>query len=161
MIEIKHNEHSIRYDESSDLWECRSLEMEEKTLSALKTKINEFDAIERRLGDGVSLFLLEGAHGYLGLANDIKVRATMLGKEIGFGNIDGVWVSHIGSKKREKVYLKNLIYDTPRNVMDLRIADDLRKKADELYKESKNMLERIERVTVDGIKKLALETKPA
>ena len=60
MIETTHNDHSIRYDEGSDEWTCSAMDLKAKSLSALKAKINDFDAKERKLGNGVVLIHVNG-----------------------------------------------------------------------------------------------------
>jgi len=48
-IETEHNGHKITYSENEDVWRCWQLDMDGKTLSALKQKINQHDASMRRI----------------------------------------------------------------------------------------------------------------
>lgn len=40
-IRTTYNEYDIYYDETADLWKCNDMQMEAKTLSALKAKIRD------------------------------------------------------------------------------------------------------------------------
>lgn len=53
--------HAIVYDENRDLWRCRSLDLEAKTLSALKTKVGKVVADARRIS--VPVLVKDGTYG--------------------------------------------------------------------------------------------------
>jgi len=48
-IKTDHNGHEIVYSENQDVWRCWKLDLEAKTLSALRNKINKIDADARRI----------------------------------------------------------------------------------------------------------------
>ena len=158
-IETNHNDHPIRYDETADEWTCPAMDLKAKTLSALKAKINDFDAKERKLGNGVVLIHVNGYR--YSSQKDIapKVRATMLDK----GDLDkypAVWTSHVYTKQREKVGLHALALDTPENVATLHEADRIEKEAALMVNKAVKMRADIKRVTVEEIKAMSLAVKP-
>jgi hypothetical protein len=158
-IETTHNDHPIRYDESDDEWYCPAMDLKAKTLSALKAKINDFDAKERKLGNGVVLIHVNGYR--FRSKNEIapKVKATMLDK----GDLDkypAVWISHVDTKQREKVGLHSLILDTPENIATLEEAFRMEQEAAATVKKAEKMKADIKRVTVEEIKAMALPVKP-
>lgn len=157
-IEIMHNNNIVRYDESSDEWCCSTLGIKAKTLSALKKKLNEFDAIERKLGKNGVVMLHLGHYRYHSKKGD-PVRATMLDKE----DVDKypcVWVTHVNSKDREKVGLCNLIPNTSENIAILEEALKLETEAKALTDKADKMRRDIKRLSVAEIKAMALDVKP-
>lgn len=158
-IQTEHNGHAIKYDEGTDIWLCNGIDANAKTLTALKAKINDFDAKERKLGkDGVLLLKIDGYR----YSNDLvqKVRATMLDKDINPGdNYATVWISHLSDKQREKVGLHILCLDTPENLAALAEADRLEKEGAALMKKGEKVRADIPRVTVEQIKAMALAVK--
>jgi hypothetical protein len=158
-LQTTHNDHLILYYEHNDEWKCASLDLSAKTLSALKTKINDFDAKERRLGKGVVLIHVGGRRYYSGQMIAPKVRATMLDKN-DLEKYPTVWISHLEGGQREKVGLHSLIVDTPENVAVLVEADRLEKEAKALEKKAEKMRADIKRVSVEEIKAMALAVKP-
>lgn len=158
-IETTHNDHPIRYDESGDEWHCPAMDLKAKTLSALKAKINDFDAKERKLGNGVVLIHINGYRFRSKTEIAPKVKATMLDK----GDLEKypcVWISHLDTKQREKVGLHSLALDTRENYAALAEADRLEKEAAVMTKRAEKMRAEIKRITVEEIKAMALPVKP-
>lgn len=157
-LETTHNDHTISYNENNDVWQCRELDLSAKTLSTLKTKINDFDAKERKLGkNGVALLYL----GDWKNTDGVKVRATMLNKAMEDGsNHAAVWISYIDSKTREKTGIHALVLDTPENHAVLAEAKNLEADAALLSKKAAAMRQNIKRLTVEELKAMALEVKP-
>lgn len=159
-LQTQHNDHVIWYSEQNDEWEYSALDLSAKTLSALKTKINAFDAKERKLGDnGVELLYIGHRRFSSREPLAIKVRATMLDK----GDLERypvVWISHVETKQREKCGFHSLILNTQENMEVLAEADRLEKEAAAITKKAQAMKEAIPRITVDQVKAMALETKP-
>lgn len=158
-ITTEHNDRKITYTEHSDEWECKELDVKAKTLSALKTKINEVDAAERRLGKNGVILIHVGNYRYHKSVTYPKVRATLLDK----GERDGynaVWITHVDSKSREKVGLHSLILDTPENLATLAEADRIEKEASIMSKKADKMRDSIKRITAEEMKAMALEVKP-
>lgn len=148
----------------SALQAARDLEMRSATVWSMmhrirKAKINDFDAKERKLGNGVVLIHVNGYR--FRSKNEIapKVKATMLDK----GDLDkypAVWISHVDTKQREKVGLHALALDTPENVATLHEAERIEKEAALMLKKAEKMRADIKRVTVEEIKAMALDVKP-
>lgn len=80
MIETEHNGHHITYSENEDVWRCHALDLDAKTLSALKTKINKIDSESRRVNVEV---VYPDRHGFGG-KKVMTVLATVI-------DGDGVW----------------------------------------------------------------------
>lgn len=160
MMETDHNGHLIRYNEADDKWECRELDLTANCLSALKTKINDFDAKERRLGDkGVELLHVDSYRRNWSREDAAVVRATLLDKEIDFkGNHALVWITD-KDKQRQKVGLHSLMLNTPENIAVLEKAREIETKANLEIKRAQKMVADIPRMTVDQLKALALEVK--
>lgn len=160
-IETTHNGKRITLNEEGDFWECREIALEAKSLSALKKKINDFDAVERRLGSGVVLRKIDNYRSYGAKEAAPLVRATMLDKDFEPGATHiAVWISHVDGGQREKVGIHSLILDTPENLAALAEESRLRREADALVKKATQVRDAIPRMTVDQIKALALEVKP-
>lgn len=161
MIETSHNEHKIRYNEGhSEDWECPALGLKSKSLAGLKTKLNEFDSKERKLGkNGVLLFKLEdSSFGFRPVGE--RVRATMLEKGIQDGdNHAVVWVTD-ESGSRSKCGTHALILDTPENMAILEEAKKIDAQSKALKEQAANMRKNIKRITIPELKAMALETKP-
>lgn len=157
-IQTTHNEQVCIYSEDSDKWTCSAYDLEAKSLSGLKAKINDFDAKERRLGkDGVALLYLDGFRSRA----PQRVRATMLDKGIEEGSkYAAVWISGTEDKTRSKVGIHSLILDTPENIATLKESERISKDANDLLKKAEKMRSDIKRLTVEELKAMALEVKP-
>ena len=160
-IETTHNGKRITYGENSDDWSCGEYDLTAKTLSALKAKINDFDAKERKLGkNGVTLLKVGGYRIMSNKEIFQRVRATLLDKDIEPGsNHACVWITHLDGQ-REKVILHSLIIDTPENIATLTEADRLKKEGAATIKRAEKMEADIKRLTVEEIKAMALDVKP-
>lgn len=158
-ITTTHNDRPIHYDETNDEWQCPAVDVKAKTLSALKTKINDFDAKERKLGTGVVLIKIDGYRFRSSKEIAPKVRATMLDKEA-TENHAAVWISHLSDGQREKTGIHALALDTPENIAILTEADRIEKQAAADNKRAEKMRADIKRITVDELKAMALEVKP-
>jgi len=55
-IETEHAGHTISYSENEDVWRCYTLDLEAKTLSLLRQKINTWLNKTRKLGSGVEVW---------------------------------------------------------------------------------------------------------
>lgn len=158
-IETTHNEHKIIYTHD-DEWRCIALDLEAKTLSGLKKKLNEFDSKERKLGDKGVIVLYMSNYRYTYTDKPVsKVRATMLDKGES-DNWNGVWITHIDSGSREKVGLHNLMHDTPENHQTIADAEAMFKEGQAMIRKAEKMKADIPRLTKDEIKAMALEVKP-
>ena len=160
MIQTTHNDKIIKYNEDGNKWECPAIDVVGASLSAVKAKINDFDAKERKLGKGVVLRKIDNYR--YGKGDQVPlVRATMLDKDFEpDARHIAVWISHVDGGQREKVGLHSLILDTPENLATLKECERLSKEASELTAKELKLRADIPRVTVDQIKALALEVKP-
>lgn len=143
-IEVIHNGHQITYAENEDVWRCWSMNVEAKTLSALKTKLNKLDADARRCN--VPVLVL---HHY-GCGIDAIGLATL---------IDGneVWVTskdRRGSAERRKMPMRRILLDTPDNRAAIGIAEARRKEGEAIVKEADAMVSVLPRVTIEDLRPL-------
>lgn len=153
-INTTHNGHEIGFDESEDTWYCRELELKAKSLSSLKQKINDVDNAERRINGKTGLkFLYLPSYGW-GREEAKVVTATLLE-----GNGSAVWVKD--GSGRKKVGVHELIEDTPDNREKVKQAAALDAQAKELTEQASKLRKSIQRLTIDRLKALNLETKPA
>lgn len=107
-ITTEHNGHQIVYAENEDVWRCWGMDLEAKTLSALKTKMNAADAAARRVGN-VRVFIIPSYSG------DIEEGLVTLLEGDGHA-----WVVPPAGKKevrgrrsRAKTEISSLALDTP------------------------------------------------
>ena len=116
-IETEHNGYVIAYAENQDVWRCWGLELEAKTLSALKNKINKVSSDARRL-DNVEAIDLSETWG-----KPKPVKIVMLAG-VDYMKKPQAWIiktainpSRFRGEKdqRQKVALENLVLDTPEN----------------------------------------------
>lgn len=156
-IVVNHNDLRITYSEIDNEWKCHELGLNAKSLSALRDKINDVDAKERKLGDGVKLIKLGGYKSNVEL-----VMATLLDKPIeAHDRYVAVWVKHVNGGQREKLGFQVLVNDTPENRATLVESARLQKEGYEIVAKAEKMRQDIPRVTVEEIKALALEVKPS
>ena len=106
-ITTEHNGHQIVYAENEDVWRCWGMELEAKTLTALKTKLNAADAAARRVGNVKVIVLSHYGEFSMGVV-------TLLEGE------KHAWVSPrvpgekvLGRRSRTKVQLDERALDTP------------------------------------------------
>ena len=50
-LTTEHHDIKIFYNENKDIWECRQMELEAKTLKALRTKMDKALSVERRINN--------------------------------------------------------------------------------------------------------------
>jgi hypothetical protein len=149
-IKTEHNGYEITYSENEDLWRCWTLELEAKTLSALKTKMNKLDADRRRL-DMPQVW-------HLTYSGPKLKKATLIE--------DGaVWLLAGGDDKRgrqrEKVGLENTVIDTPANRQAIEMyvaAEEVARKAQRTAYE---MRQAIPRATAADLMALKVRTEDA
>lgn len=153
-IKLTHNGHEVGYDENTDEWYCRELEMKGRTLSGLKQKINDVDNAERRINGKNGLkFLHLPSYGYRS-GDEAEVTASMFD-----ANGSALWVKD-GANSRKKVGVHELFEDTAEHRALLKEARELRKQASELTAKADAVIKSIKRLMIDRLKALNLETKP-
>lgn len=143
-IKTEHAGYEIVYSENGDLWRCWNLEVEAKTLSALKTKINQCLAEARRV-DNVRVWKLDWSGGP-------KLYAVTL--------LDGeahAWVSPVDSldrkgKTRERADFDKLILDTPENRAAIEAWRALERASRAAAIAASEARDAIPRVTVEALK---------
>lgn len=150
-IETEHAGYAIRYDEHNDLWHCRSLDVQAKTLSALKTKIGAIDADARRVDNAPAII----APRWGGSA-PTACKIVMLDS----GGADA-WVvveeqeTYRGERrtvlKRQKAKIGDLIADTPENRVLLAEAHKAQNAASAARDAERAAWEAIPRMTHDQI----------
>ena len=143
-IETEHNGHKIAYAENEDVWRCWAMDVEGKTLSAVKTKLNKIDAEARRVS--VPVILLH----HWGCQVDAVGVATLIEK-------DDVWVTtkdRHGSTERRKKPMGVILLDTPENRSAIKAAAARRKEGEAITKEADDMMSSLPRVTAADLKSL-------
>lgn len=148
-IEIEHGGYKVRYDEQADVWRCYDLDLEAKTLSALKTKINKVDADARRV-DNVAVFKMS--------EHDRRPTAAFITL---IDNEKDVWISgdkvKWGKPGREKTAVTNLILDIQENRDAIQEAIRLSKIADEASTRARDARIALPRMTMDQLRAIMPE----
>lgn len=152
-ITTEHNGYEITYGENSDTWSCWALQLEEKTLTKLKDRINKLLADARR----ISVPVIQVTNSW---QRDAPMNAVML-------DPDGksVWCTYpekqyarftnrlIGEKtRRTKESFESLVLDTPDNrrlIEAWRSAVEETRRAQEREKAARDA---IPRVTAESLK---------
>ncbi|MGE3914678.1 MAG: hypothetical protein AB7F78_03180 [Hyphomicrobiaceae bacterium] len=113
MIETDHLGQRIIYSENSDTWQCLEMELQAKSLSALKTKIA--DALNAARKCDVEAIYFPSFSSWE------KAKVTMLVEP------DEAWIVHPEGKKmrRRKVKFNELLPDTPESVRLIKEWRDL------------------------------------
>lgn len=153
-IETKHGEHTIAYSENEDIWRCWDMNVEGKTLSAVKQKLNKIDAENRRVASVPVVIVSDWGSGVEGtgvvtLRDGERAAWTMVSKK------------HYAKPRREKVRLASMVLDTPENRAKLNEYTALRKIASDASKAASAHLEAIPRVTDADLAGLAEDTDAA
>jgi len=146
-IETEHNGHAITYAENEDVWRCWSMNVEGKTLSAVKAKLNKLDADARRVN--VPVIVLN----HYGCTVDAIGLATLIDK-------GDVWIAakdRRGSTQRSKTSMSRIVLDTPENREAIKAASAKEKQAESVMKEAEGMVYAIPRVTADDLKSLTIK----
>jgi hypothetical protein len=143
-IETSHNGHVITYAENEDVWRCWDMNIEAKTLSAIKAKLNKVEADARRCN--VPVIVL---HRYGCEVDAIGIATVIDGKD--------VWVSSKdtrGRAVRSKKSMGSILLDTPENRAAIKAATARRREGDKIIKEANAMWSAIPRVTPEALKSL-------
>jgi hypothetical protein len=146
-IEVTHNNHQITYAENEDLWRCWNMNVEAKTLSALKTKLNKLDADARRCN--VPVIIL---HHYGCEADAVGLATLIDGKD--------VWVTsknRRGSVERRKISMDRIVLDTLEHHATIKAASVRRKEGEAITKEADAMVAALPRVTIEDLKSLTFK----
>ena len=108
MIETKHGDHKVQYDEESNIWQCKTMRCSAPSLSALRTKLNAEDREDRRVSN-IRVFSLD--RGYDGEASEVVI--TMI--DTGHHGVNGYRVGRENIKKREYFSLHSLVIINGKN----------------------------------------------
>lgn len=134
----------IQFSENEEVWRCWDLNMEDKSLSKLKEKINKFRRDTRNAGvKRVEVYRLGSWRG--GMVTLISLASE-----------ESAWITtRIGrTDRREKVGLHELIFPTPENMAVLAAAKDLDDQAQELTRKADAARAAIQRVTASALRAL-------
>lgn len=129
-IETEHKDYKIRYSENEDVWRCWELDLEAKTLSALKAKINQIDAAGRKL-DRVSVYVFGG----YGLPKE-AIALSWAGK-------GKLWI--LEGKRRSQEPCDRISRVTPEITAAIKQAGQLQSQAQEIRKQADSILAAIPR----------------
>jgi hypothetical protein len=149
-IETEHNGHRVTYAENEDVWRCWDMNVEGKTLSAVKTKLNKLDADARRCN--VPVIVL---HHYCCEVDAVGLATLIDGNE--------VWVTskdRRGRAERRKVSMSRILLDTAENRAAIEAASVRRKEGEAIIKEANAMVSELPHVTVDDLKSITLKEEP-
>ena len=116
-LETEYNGVTIHYSENEDIWRCDALEVDGKTLSAVKEKIGKLQADARRIS--VPVLVIRSSYG--GVSIESEGTASLLhddGKHVWVNTVRVVWVGANRMKRREergrsKFLIESLFHDTP------------------------------------------------
>lgn len=147
MIETEHMGHPIRYGENSNEWTAPGLDLTASSLSALKTKINQWDAAKRRVSNMPVLTLAHNmAHGW---GNELFEEATAV-----LLDADGtsIWVNkpslrHGVKGDRVKMPFDRVALDNEHNRASLAAVSAKRKLVREIQETIKEIEQGIQRVS--------------
>lgn len=108
MIEAKHGEHKIQYDEESNTWLCRAMKCSAPSLGELRTKLNNEDREDRRIGN-LRAFSMDRGHE----DEESEVIITMV--DTSRHGVNGYRVGRENIKKREYFSLHSLVILNEKN----------------------------------------------
>lgn len=110
-IETKHREHVIRLREDDDTWVCTDIGIENKSLSAVKRKLDELNKSERRVD--VEALLINKGHWSTDVTEFHKVKVTVLCEpstgrgRTPIGETRECWI--MDGKERSKINIGDLV----------------------------------------------------
>ena len=147
-VRYKHNGYMIAFSDNRDLWYCNELDLDDKSLSKLKTKINKYDSEKRRVSN-VPAWEMQN---YSTTLTPVVITLIEDDKQ--------VWVSrdkgHNRGRERSKESLSGLIPQTDEARKAILIWKDKVRIQQAAAAEEKAAREAIPRVTIDmltGLKK--------
>lgn len=152
MIETKHGEHKIQYDEESNTWSCKAMRCTAPSLGALRTKLNAEDREDRRIS-GIRAFSMD--RGYDGEEAEVVItmidtsRHGVTGYRAGRGNI----------KKREYFSLHSLVILNEKNAPKIERYKRAADAVDAAEKERDAARAALPRLTVEELRKLSERNK--
>lgn len=148
-LETTHAGYQIHYSENDDLWRCWELDLDAPSLSALKNKINQWDAKARRLSNIPVLILSQYDR------KPSRGTATMIDRD------GGVWCAvetatrHHGVKsERKKLKPESLILDNPEGRSAIAELQRLAKIEDEAREAVKAARDKLPRPDLGAFKAL-------
>lgn len=150
-LETNYKGYEIVYYEADDNWRVFKPQLQAKSLSALKKKLDTIEKTERKLGEGVKC-LLNDRYSPQQFA---YVEATLLD-----GNGSAVWVrTQDGS--RSKVGAHQLIKDTEENQTAMGEYNRITREVAALQKQASSILCNLKVYSYDELRDIArLESKP-
>lgn len=156
-VKTEHNGYEIEFSEHQDLWSCRSLELSDKSLKRLRTKINQVSAQARRL-DTIPLLSVTSYNDKVSPVTGVLIDSD--GKNVWcLGSRWGGTVKGNAPPERFKVDATSLVHDTPEHRQIVVEAKNIEREADGLRAKARAMLEalpRIDLATMQGISQQAV-----
>jgi len=142
-IRTTYNEYDIYYDETADLWKCNDMQMEAKTLSALKAKIR--DALRADVTPLNIPALVCGSYS----TDFSKVTIREMAQKASYEVNDKVWVmAPQGNKSiRKQELLENLYADDHGNRLIIEDIKSLSRQANELHRQAADLKRTMRKVT--------------
>lgn len=143
--DIKHNGYTIRYREDENVWSCYALSLEAKSLKSLRQKINEIDAVQRRV-DNVKAINVRNYGG------NTPCEITLIHDE------HECWIKERGrngSSSRSKTSFNSLVLDNEENraaLATLKAAKEVAEKADQRATDLARALPRVTRAQLLELK---------
>lgn len=138
VTDVKHNGYDIRYREDENLWSCHTLDLEARSLKALRQKINEIDAVQRRV-DHVKAIKVDRWSG-----NGRPCVVTLI-------HDDGeCWITEHARgayKSRSKVSFNDLVLDNEENRAALVVVKAAKAAAERASKHVETLTKALPRVT--------------
>ena len=160
-IEVDFNGITIHYSENEDLWRCASFDVEGKTLSAVKAKVNKLLAdarrLARRLAEPIAVFTVDSWS--MKASEKGVVTLVESDKKVWLITTKTVWWKgeQREEKARSKIDIEREILDTPEARAVLK---DVREKIAALearIRTEKARIEALPRLTPEMISKLPKE----
>lgn len=148
MIEAKHGEHKIQYDEDSNTWHCRAMKCSAPSLAALRTRLNAEDREDRRVSD-IRAFSLDRAYG--GPATEVII--TMI--DTNRHGVNGYRADRQSIKKREYFSLHSLVIINEKSLPKIERYKKAADAVEAADKELQAARDALPKTTIEELKKLS------
>lgn len=152
-IETDYQGRAIHYAENQDVWKCESLELEAKTLTALKNKMGKLLADDRRVNARPVLIMAQDYDATIKTGNVVLL--TEKGKSA-WVMVDAGEEWWRGAKrpvtKRMKFAISQLMDPTPENYAAIEEAKRVAKEAQAMAQKAREMRQAIPRLSLEILK---------
>lgn len=150
LIKVTHNGHEIKYHEESNVWRCDKMRLEDRSLAALRTKLNEEDRDDRRLADIHAVYLSHGEETVVVITLVETSRYSVMGYPV-----DG------DKKRRESFSLSSLVLVNEKNESLLARHRETLKARDDAQAALTTARAALPHPTIEQLQKMSAKAKPS